>query len=82
VLLPQYFTLSGLKTNLGLLDDGTTWGYTILLCVVAFVGKFFGCASAARLNKFNVRESIAIGTLMSCKGCVSDLFPFGLLPFT
>jgi hypothetical protein len=60
----QYFTLSGLKTNLGLLDNGVTWGYTILLCFVAFIGKFSGCALAAKANKFNMRESLAIGTLM------------------
>ncbi|KIM29630.1 hypothetical protein M408DRAFT_68062 [Serendipita vermifera MAFF 305830] len=70
LLIPIYFTLSGLKTNLGLLDTGITWGYTILLCVVAFVGKFFGCAITARLCKFTLRESSAIGVLMSCKGLV------------
>jgi Kef-type K+ transport system membrane component KefB len=69
----QYFALSGLKTNLGLLDDGVTWGYVILLCVVAFVGKFFGCAAAARACKFSIRESGAIGTLMSCKGYIPSL---------
>lgn len=64
----QYFALSGLKTNLSLLNDGITWGYVVLLCVVAFVGKFIGCAAAARACKFNLRESSAIGVLMSCKG--------------
>jgi hypothetical protein len=69
----QYFALSGLKTNLGLLNDGITWGYVILLCVVAFVGKFVGCAVAARACKFDLRESSAIGVLMSCKGYVPPL---------
>jgi Kef-type K+ transport system membrane component KefB len=66
--LPQYFTLSGLRTNLGLLNNGITWGYTILICVFAFISKFFACAIAARLFGFNLRESSAIGSLMSCKG--------------
>ena len=64
----QYFTLSGLNTNLGLLDTGKTWGYTILICVVAFFAKFLGCFVTAKLCGFNIRESGAIGTLMSCKG--------------
>ena len=64
----KYFTLSGLKTNLGLLNDGTAWGYTFLIIFVAFLGKFLGCAVTARLTGFNVRESGAIGMLMSCKG--------------
>jgi Kef-type K+ transport system membrane component KefB len=38
--------------------------------LIAFVSKFIGCAGAARLTGFNLRESAAIGTLMSCKGLV------------
>ncbi len=64
----QYFVLSGLKTNLGLLNDGITWGYVVAICVIAFVAKFCGCAGAARLTGFGKRESLAVGTLMSCKG--------------
>lgn len=64
----QYFTLSGLKTNLGLLNNGITWGYTILLCVVSFCAKFLPCSIAAKFSGFNWRESGAIGALMSCKG--------------
>ncbi|KAF5371309.1 hypothetical protein D9758_004193 [Tetrapyrgos nigripes] len=70
LLLPLYFALSGLRTNLGLLNNGITWGYTIIIILVAFVSKFFACFGTARLNGFNWRESGAIGSLMSCKGLV------------
>jgi len=70
LFLPLYFVLSGLNTNLGLLNNGVTWGYTILICVFAFVGKFSGCFVTAKLCGFTIRESGAIGTLMSCKGLV------------
>ncbi|PIL37426.1 transporter [Ganoderma sinense ZZ0214-1] len=70
LLLPLYFALSGLRTNLGLLNNGITWGYTILICVVSFSTKFIGCGVTAKLMGFNLRESGAIGTLMSCKGLV------------
>lgn len=70
IFLPLYFALSGLKTNLGSLDTGIIWGYTICIIVIAFVSKFVGCAGAARLCGFNWRESTAVGTLMSCKGLV------------
>ncbi|KAF5364180.1 hypothetical protein D9756_000333 [Leucocoprinus leucothites] len=70
LLLPIYFTLSGLRTNLGFLDNGITWGYTILICVVSFVSKFCACGAAALMGKFNWREAGAIGVLMSCKGLV------------
>lgn len=64
----QYFALSGLKTNLGALNTGKTWGYTILLCVVAFFAKFLSCSSAAKAFGYNYRESGAVGSLMACKG--------------
>jgi len=66
--IAQYFASSGLRTNLGLLDNGITWGYTIIIILVAFTSKFLACASTAKLAGFNLRESGAIGSLMSCKG--------------
>lgn len=74
----QYFALSGLKTNLGLLDNGITWGFTILICAVAFFSKFIACAGVALCAGFSWRESGAIGALMSCKGYA--LLPQHYLP--
>ena len=70
LFLPLYFALSGLRTNLGLLDNGITWGYVVGVCAVAFVGKIFGGTVAARCNGLVWRESFTIGCLMSCKGLV------------
>ncbi|KAI0005096.1 cation/H+ exchanger [Russula compacta] len=70
LLLPQYFALSGLKTNLGLLNNGLTWGYTVLICVVAFLAKFIPCSVTAKAFGFTIRESGAVGVLMACKGLV------------
>ncbi|KAJ2906038.1 hypothetical protein GGI21_004096, partial [Coemansia aciculifera] len=69
-LLPIYFALSGLNTNLSDLNDGATWGLLILVCFVAFFGKIAGCTLAARFSKFTWRESLTIGFLMNCKGLV------------
>ncbi|KAK4513784.1 uncharacterized protein ATC70_005790 [Mucor velutinosus] len=35
LFLPLYFTLSGLKTQIGLLDTGVIWGYVILVIFLA-----------------------------------------------
>jgi len=70
LLLPLYFALSGLRTNIGLLNDGIVWGYVIAVITVAFTAKVCGGTIAARLNGLLWRESFAIGTLMSCKGLV------------
>ncbi|KAJ8488653.1 hypothetical protein ONZ45_g13882 [Pleurotus djamor] len=70
LFLPIFFTLSGLRTNLGLLNTGTIWGYLILVCIVAFSSKFLGCGGAGRFFGFTWRESGAIGSFMACKGLV------------
>jgi Kef-type K+ transport system membrane component KefB len=70
LLLPLYFALSGLSTNLALLNDGRTWGYVIGVCSIAFGGKIIGGTLAARACKLVWRESFTIGCLMSCKGLV------------
>jgi Kef-type K+ transport system membrane component KefB len=70
LFLPLYFALSGLSTNLGLLNTGLVWAYVIGIIAVAFFGKFIGASVASRLCGLVWRESFAIGALMSCKGLV------------
>ncbi|OMJ20651.1 Cation/H(+) antiporter 17 [Smittium culicis] len=68
--LPVYFALSGLNTNLGLLNSGKAWLMLVLTVFASFFGKILGCSLAARYEKFTWRESLTIGVLMSCKGLV------------
>ncbi|KAK9240839.1 Sodium/hydrogen exchanger family-domain-containing protein [Lipomyces kononenkoae] len=70
LFLPLYFALSGLSTNLGLLNNGVTWGYTVAIIVIAMFSKVTAGTLAARLNGLLWRESFTVGTLMSCKGLV------------
>jgi Kef-type K+ transport system membrane component KefB len=70
LFLPLYFALSGLKTNIGLLDSGLVWGYVFGVLAVAFFGKIAGGTLAARWCGLVWRESFTIGVLMSCKGLV------------
>ncbi|CAG8612482.1 12179_t:CDS:2 [Funneliformis mosseae] len=70
LFLPIYFALSGLKTEIGLLNDGEAWGWVILVIIVAMFGKISGATLAARFNKLTWRESLTIGVFMSCKGLV------------
>ncbi|OBZ81921.1 K(+)/H(+) antiporter 1 [Choanephora cucurbitarum] len=69
-LVSQYFTLSGLKTQIGLLNSGSVWGYVILVIFLACFGKIVGCTLAARLTKMTTREALTVGFLMNCKGLV------------
>ena len=70
LFLPLYFALSGLNTDIGLLNDGISWAYVVGVCAIAFAGKIAGGTLAARANRLVWRESLTIGVLMSCKGLV------------
>nr|POF02534.1 k(+)/h(+) antiporter 1 [Quercus suber] len=70
LFLPLYFALSGLSTNLGLLDTGITWGYVVAVIAIAFCAKFAGGTLAAKANGLVWQEAATIGVLMSCKGLV------------
>lgn len=65
LFLLLYFTLSGLNTNIGLLDNGIVWAYVMAVVVV-----FVGASIAARFTGMLWRECFAIGSLMSCEGLV------------
>ncbi|KAG1820860.1 Sodium/hydrogen exchanger family-domain-containing protein [Suillus subaureus] len=70
VFLPLYFTLSGLHTDLGLLNNGITWRFTIAIICLDFAGKFSACTITTRLSGMSWRESSTVGSLMCCKGPV------------
>ena len=68
LLLPMFFAYTGLRTDIGLLDRPILWGITLLLILVAIVGKFFGAMIAARVTGWGWRASAVIGTLMNTRG--------------
>jgi Kef-type K+ transport system membrane component KefB len=68
VLLPLFFVVTGLRTEIGLIDRPQLWALTALLILVAIVGKWVGALAAAKVGGMTWRESTAIGTLMNTRG--------------
>jgi len=68
LLLPLFFVITGLRTQIGLLNSFELWGVTALIIVVAVAGKFGGSTIAARFVGQNWRDSMTIGTLMNTRG--------------
>ena len=68
VLLPLFFVFTGLRTQIGLLDDPYLWKMTGVIILVAVVGKFLGSALAAKFVGHNWRDSFSIGALMNTRG--------------
>ncbi len=68
LLLPLFFTFSGLNTQIALLNSGYLWGMAGLVLIVAVGGKGVACWLAARATGVSNREALGIGTLMNARG--------------
>ncbi len=68
ILLPLFFAFTGLKTQIGLLINGSAWLVCGLIILVAVAGKFGGSLFAARFTGQSWSDSFAIGALMNTRG--------------
>jgi len=68
LLLPLFFVFTGLRTQIGLLNDIYLWKITGLIILVAIIGKFAGSAIASKIMGQNWRDSLTIGALMNTRG--------------
>ncbi|MGJ1242571.1 cation:proton antiporter [Sphingobacterium siyangense] len=68
LLLPLFFVYTGLRTQIGLLNDPQLWMITIGIILVAFIGKFAGSTLAARFVGQSWKDSLSIGALMNTRG--------------
>ncbi|MBA4275976.1 cation:proton antiporter [Flavobacterium sp.] len=68
LLLPLFFVYTGLRTEIGLINDPYLWKVTGFIILVAVVGKFFGSALAAKFVGQSWRDSLTIGALMNTRG--------------
>lgn len=69
-LLPAFFILVGLRTQIGLMPGATAWTVTALIIACATAGKFGGSAIAARTAGFAWRDALTIGALLNTRGLV------------
>jgi Kef-type K+ transport system membrane component KefB len=68
LLLPLFFVFTGLRTQIGLLNDPYLWMITGIIILVAVTGKFLGSALAAKFVGQSWKDSLAIGALMNTRG--------------
>ncbi len=68
LLLPLFFTYSGLNTRIGLLNTWTLWAVCGAVLVAAVLGKGVACWLAARASGIGNREALGIGVLMNARG--------------
>jgi len=68
LLLPIFFAITGLRTQIGLLNEGYFWIICLLIIFIAVLGKLGGSAFAAKMTGYTWRESFSIGALMNTRG--------------
>jgi Kef-type K+ transport system membrane component KefB len=68
ILLPMFFTYSGLNTQLTLIADPKLLGVAMVILAGSIFAKFGACWAAARLSGQDNRTALGIGALMNSRG--------------
>ena len=66
--VPIFFTLTGLRTDIGSLHDVQAWGWCVLLIALATLAKLGACYLAARAIGLDSVRARIIGMLMNTRG--------------
>jgi Kef-type K+ transport system membrane component KefB len=68
LFLPIFFAYTGLRTNIGSLNNSEMWWLCGLVLAAAVAGKLAGSAVAARTAGMEWRDAAAVGVLMNTRG--------------
>jgi len=84
-LLPLFFAFTGLRMQVGLLNDWQGWLLCALIIVVAIAGKLGGSMLMSRWTGMSWSRSFSIGVLMNTRGLVELVvlnigYELGILP--
>lgn len=69
-LLPLFFAFTGLRTQVGLMNDWESAGICAGLILLATLGKLGGSMLTARWSGMDWHDSFALGALMNTRGLV------------
>jgi Kef-type K+ transport system membrane component KefB len=70
LLLPIFFAFTGLRTQIGLLNEGHLWVFCFLIISAAIIGKLAGSALTAKIIGRTWKDSLSIGVLMNTRGLI------------
>ena len=68
LLLPMFFTYSGLNTRLDVLGSAHLMLITVAILLCSILAKFVACWAAARWNGADNPTALAVGALMNARG--------------
>ncbi|WP_437192885.1 cation:proton antiporter domain-containing protein [Planctomicrobium sp. SH527] len=68
LFLPAFFAMSGMNTQIGLMNNLEHWLICAAITAVATVGKFGGTFLAAKMAQISTRDASILGVLMNTRG--------------
>lgn len=68
LLLPAFFTYSGLNTKITLVNSPFLWLVCAVVIVAAVGGKLAACYSAGKFSGLNHSDALAVASLMNARG--------------
>jgi K+:H+ antiporter len=68
LFMPVFFGMAGLQANLAVLGDPMILGLSVLLILIASLGKFSGAFLGGTIGGLNWRECLALGWGMNARG--------------
>ncbi|XWS44700.1 hypothetical protein CRYUN_Cryun15aG0070300 [Craigia yunnanensis] len=68
LLLPLFFAISGLKTDITSIKGGRNWGILALVIVLSCAGKITGTLIVTTFYQMPLNEGVTLGLLMNTKG--------------
>jgi Kef-type K+ transport system membrane component KefB len=69
-LLPLFFAFTGLRTQIGLMNNWQDWLMCVVIILVAIAGKLGGSMLMSRWTGMKWPQSFLIGVLMNTRGLV------------
>ncbi len=83
--LPIFFTYTGLRTDVGVLDSARLWLICALVLLAAVAGKMGGCGLAARASGLGWREAGCVAVMMNTRALMGLIainvgYELGVIP--
>ncbi|CAJ1961514.1 unnamed protein product [Sphenostylis stenocarpa] len=70
LMLPLFYALSGLKTDISLINGATAWGFVLTVIPLCYVGKVAGTVLVSNMFQIPNRDGVVLGLLMNSKGLI------------
>lgn len=70
LLLPLFYAISGLKTNINLIHGTRSWSFVFTIVPLTCFGKILGTLITSILFDIPTRDGIVLGLLMNTKGLI------------